>query len=124
MPKRLCEWFGPYATSRVVVIGAQDKIGPNPRPYVAEAFDSLGVEAVLGSHVVSVGSDGVRTASGTHIEAMTVIWAGGMRASPLAAHVSSRLDPLGRVEVPHRSSRSGRASCVRGGRCSASAERR
>ncbi|AXF25366.1 FAD-dependent oxidoreductase [Burkholderia pyrrocinia] len=103
LPKRLREWFGPDATSRVVVIGAQDEIGPdlgpNPRPYVAEAFDSLGVEAVLGSRVVSVGADGVRTASGTHIEAMTVIWAGGMRASPLTAHVSSRLDPLGRVEV-------------------------
>ncbi|UXU85729.1 NAD(P)/FAD-dependent oxidoreductase [Burkholderia sp. S-53] len=103
LPKRLRERFGPDATGRVVVIGAQDDIGPdlgpNPRPYVAEAFDSLGVEAVLGSRVVSVGPDGVRTASGMHIEAMTVIWAGGMRASPLTAQVSSNLDPLGRVEV-------------------------
>lgn len=103
LPKRLRERFGPGATGRVVVIGAQDDIGPdlgpNPRPYVAEAFDALGVEAVLGSRVVSVGPDGVRTASGMHIEAMTVIWAGGMRASPLTAQVSSNLDPLGRVEV-------------------------
>lgn len=103
LPKRLRERFGPDATGRVVVIGAQDDIGPdlgpNPRPYVAEAFDALGVEAVLGSRVVSVGPDGVRTASGMHIEAMTVIWAGGMRASPLTAQVSSNLDPLGRVEV-------------------------
>ncbi|WP_272546848.1 NAD(P)/FAD-dependent oxidoreductase [Burkholderia cepacia] len=103
LPKRLREWFGADAKSRVVVIGAQDDIGPdlgpNPRPYVAEAFDSLGVEAVLGSRVVSIAADGVRTASGTHIEAMTVIWAGGMRASPLAAQVSSHLDVLGRVAV-------------------------
>ncbi|BAX63342.1 NAD(P)/FAD-dependent oxidoreductase [Burkholderia stabilis] len=103
LPQRLRERFGPDATGRVVVIGAQDDIGPdlgpNPRPYVAEAFDALGVEAVLGSRVVSVGPDGVRTASGMHIEAMTVIWAGGMRASPLTAQVSSNLDPLGRVEV-------------------------
>ena len=103
LPKRLREWFGADAKSRVVVIGAQDDIGPdlgpNPRPYVAEAFDSLGVEAVLGSRVVSIAADGVRTASGTHIEAMTVIWAGGMRASPLAAQVSSHLDALGRVAV-------------------------
>ncbi|MCA3933118.1 FAD-dependent oxidoreductase, partial [Burkholderia sp.] len=48
---------------------------------------------------VSVAADGVRTASGTHVEAMTVIWAGGMRASPLTAQVSSNLDQLGRVEV-------------------------
>ncbi|WP_333998621.1 NAD(P)/FAD-dependent oxidoreductase [Burkholderia cepacia] len=103
LPKRLREWFGADAKRRVVVIGAQDDIGPdlgpNPRPYVAEAFDSLGVEAVLGSRVVSIAADGVRTASGTHIEAMTVIWAGGMRASPLAAQVSSHLDALGRVVV-------------------------
>ncbi|KVF71833.1 pyridine nucleotide-disulfide oxidoreductase [Burkholderia sp. FL-7-2-10-S1-D7] len=103
LPKRLCEWFGPQTKGRVVVIGAQDDIGPdlgpNPRPYVAEAFASLGVEAVLGSRVVSVAADGVRTASGMHIEAMTVIWAGGMLASPLTSQVSSHLDPLGRVEV-------------------------
>lgn len=103
LPKRLREWFGPQTTGRVVVIGAQDDIGPdlgpNPRPYVAEAFASLGVEAVLGSRVVSVAADGVRTASGTHIEAMTVIWAGGMQASPLTSQVSSHRDPLGRVEV-------------------------
>ncbi|TDA42642.1 NAD(P)/FAD-dependent oxidoreductase [Burkholderia pyrrocinia] len=103
LPKRLREWFGADVASRVVVIGAQDDIGPdlgpNPRPYVSEAFDSLGIETVLGSRVVSVGADGVRTASGTHVEAMTVIWAGGMRASSLTAQVSSHLDPLGRVEV-------------------------
>ncbi|AWV04507.1 NAD(P)/FAD-dependent oxidoreductase [Burkholderia sp. JP2-270] len=103
LPKRLREWLGADVASRVVVIGAQDDIGPdlgpNPRPYVSEAFDSLGIETVLGSRVVSVGADGVRTASGTHVEAMTVIWAGGMRASSLTAQVSSHLDPLGRVEV-------------------------
>ncbi|MGU8080419.1 NAD(P)/FAD-dependent oxidoreductase [Burkholderia pyrrocinia] len=103
LPKRLREWFGADVASRVVVIGAQDDIGPdlgpNPRPYVSEAFDSLGIETVLGSRVVSVGADGVRTESGTHVEAMTVIWAGGMRASSLTAQVSSHLDPLGRVEV-------------------------
>ncbi|WP_446904745.1 NAD(P)/FAD-dependent oxidoreductase [Burkholderia sp. YIM B11467] len=103
LPRRLRERFGADVTSRVVVIGAQDDIGPdlgpNPRPFVAEAFASLGVEAVLGSRVVSVAADGVRTASGAHIEAMTVIWAGGMHASSLTAQVSSHLDPLGRVEV-------------------------
>jgi NADH dehydrogenase len=103
LPKRLREKFGADAQMRVVVIGSQAEIGPdlgaNPRPYIADAFKSLGVEAVLGSGVVSVGPDGVRTASGQHIEASTVIWAGGMRASPLAAQVSSNLDPLGRVAV-------------------------
>ena len=103
LPKRLRESFGADAAIRVVVIGAQDDmgpdLGPNPRPYVSEAFDSLGIEAVLGSGVVSIDAYGVRTASGTRIEARTVIWAGGMRASSLTAQVASRLDPLGRVEV-------------------------
>ncbi|MBP0589714.1 FAD-dependent oxidoreductase [Paraburkholderia sp. LEh10] len=103
LPKRLRDLFGADAAVRVVVIGSQEEIGPdlgaNPRPFIAEAFKTLGVEAVLGSGVVSVDADGVRTASGVRIEASTVIWAGGMRASTLAAQVSSRLDPLGRVEV-------------------------
>lgn len=103
LPKRMRELFGPQAAVRVVVIGAQDDVGPdlgpNPRPFVSDAFKSLGVETVLGSPVVSIDADGVRTASGAHIEARTVIWAGGMRASSLTAQVSSHLDPLGRVEV-------------------------
>jgi NADH dehydrogenase len=103
LPKRMRALFGPNAEINVIVIGSQDDIGadlgPNPRPFVAEAFDSLGIEAVLGSSVESVDSSGVRIASGGHIEAHTVVWAGGMRASTLAAQVSSRLDPLGRVEV-------------------------
>jgi NADH dehydrogenase len=103
LPKRLRASFGARAAVRVVVIGSQDTIGPdlgpNPRPFIAEAFQSLGVETVLGSGVVSVDADGVRTASGTRIEAKTVIWAGGMRASSLAAQVSSHVDPLGRAEV-------------------------
>lgn len=103
LPARMRKLFGADAAIRVVVVGSQPEIGPdlgpNPRPFVSEAFDSLGVEAVLGSGVVSIDVDGVRTASGAHIEAKTVIWAGGMRASSLAAQVSSNLDPLGRVEV-------------------------
>jgi NADH dehydrogenase len=103
LPKRLREKFGADAAVRVVVIGSQDEIGPdlgaNPRPFIAEAFKALGVEAVLGSGVVSVDANGVRTASGQHIEANTVIWAGGMRASTLTAQISQQLDPLGRVEV-------------------------
>ncbi|MEM5368373.1 FAD-dependent oxidoreductase [Paraburkholderia azotifigens] len=103
LPKRLREKFGADADVRVVVIGSQDTIGPdlgpNPRPFIADAFEKLGIETVLGSGVVSVDAQGVRTASGQHIEAGTVIWAGGMRASPLAAQVSSKIDPLGRAEV-------------------------
>jgi NADH dehydrogenase len=103
LPSRLRKLFGADTAVRVVVIGSQEEIGPdlgpNPRPFVSEAFDSLGVEAVLGSGVVSVDVGGVRTASGTRIEAKTVIWAGGMRASSLTAQISSHLDPLGRVDV-------------------------
>ncbi|SAL13535.1 FAD-dependent pyridine nucleotide-disulfide oxidoreductase [Caballeronia peredens] len=103
LPRRLREKFGAGAAIRVVAIGTQDTIGPdlgpNPRPFIAEAFESLGIEAVLGSGVVSVDAQGVRTQSGGRIEAMTVIWAGGLRASTLTAQLASRLDPLGRVEV-------------------------
>ncbi|GAB2878347.1 NAD(P)/FAD-dependent oxidoreductase [Paraburkholderia jirisanensis] len=107
LPGRLRERFGADAAIRVVAIGSQAEIGPdlgaNPRPYVAEAFDSLGVETVLGSPVASVDADGVRTASGQRIEAKTVIWAGGMRASSLtgqiAGQANAQLDPLGRIEA-------------------------
>jgi len=103
LPGRLREKFGAGAAIRVVVIGSQPEPGPdlgaNPRPFIVQAFDALGVETVLGSGVVAIDALGVRTASGERIDARTVIWAGGMRASPLAAQVTSRVDALGRVEV-------------------------
>jgi len=103
LPTRLRSLFGANVKTRVVVVGTQDAVGPdlgpNSREFVTEAFDSLGIESVLGSGVVSVDTDGVRTGSGAHIAANTVIWAGGMRASALTAQVSSRLDSLGRIEV-------------------------
>jgi NADH dehydrogenase len=49
--------------------------------------------------VASVDADGVRTASGQRIEAKTVIWAGGMRASSLTGQITEQLDPLGRIEA-------------------------
>jgi NADH dehydrogenase len=105
LPKRMRALFGPDSAIKVVVVGSQADIGPdlgpNPRPFVAGAFESMGIEAVLGSGVVSVDAGGVRTASGTHIEAHTVVWAGGMRASTLLQHRSRRVSTRLAVSKSH-----------------------
>jgi NADH dehydrogenase len=75
------------------------ELGPGPRPVIGQALDSLGVERVLGQAVAAVDGNGVVLADGARIEAATVVWTGGMRATSLAAQVADRCDALGRAVV-------------------------
>lgn len=103
LPHRLRTLFGPEADIRVVIVGNAEEVGPDigpgPRPAIIEALDALGVQCVLGSAVVSVDANGVRTASGERIESHTVIWSGGMVASPLTRQLPAPIDRLGRLDV-------------------------
>jgi NADH:ubiquinone reductase (H+-translocating) len=103
MPARLRTILGENTTPRVVLIERAEEIGPElgsgPRPLIEEALDKLGVECLLGSAVVSLDENGVTTADGTRIDAMTVVWTGGMRASALTEQIAAQLDPLGRLHV-------------------------
>ncbi|MBX3021295.1 MAG: NAD(P)/FAD-dependent oxidoreductase [Bdellovibrionales bacterium] len=59
---------------------------------------SLGVETAVNTRVTSVNAEGVRTAD-RFIPAKTVIWAAGVKPSPLNAQLGSELDKAGRVVV-------------------------
>ncbi|MDI3283574.1 FAD-dependent oxidoreductase [Polyangium sp. 15x6] len=103
LPLRLRQVFGANAKFSVIIVERGGEVGgglgENPRPIIVEALQSLGVEYRSGIAVASIDAGGVVTSSGERIEARTVVWTAGMRASSLTAQVSSSLDPLGRVEV-------------------------
>jgi NADH dehydrogenase len=82
---------------RADVVGPD--IGPGPRPAILAALDEVGVEALLGQTIAAVTPMGVRLEDGTRIAAATVVWTGGMQASPLTRDIPGRRDRLGRLEV-------------------------
>jgi NADH:ubiquinone reductase (H+-translocating) len=88
---------------RVVLVERADvvgpDIGPGPRPTIRAALDEIGVEVRLGQSVTEVTPAGVLLADGTRIATATVVWTGGMQASPLTRDVPGRHDRLGRLEV-------------------------
>jgi len=103
MPARLREALGEDADLRVVVVDRGSQIGAalgdGPRPHIVEASAELGIEWRLNSSVASVDADGVILADGQRIEAKTVIWTAGVRASSLTEQVPAERDALGRLHV-------------------------
>ncbi len=94
LPARLRSILGDAVPVRVVLIEQAEVIGPElgagPRPVIVEALASQGVECLLGTAVTEIDAGGVRTTAGDRIESLSVLWTGGMRASPL-----TRLLPRG-----------------------------
>jgi NADH dehydrogenase len=66
--------------------------------YTATALGRLGVEVRLGNPVTHCDGEGVRIGD-ERIEAATVIWAAGVRASPAAGWLGATADRAGRVPV-------------------------
>ncbi|SAK54246.1 FAD-dependent pyridine nucleotide-disulfide oxidoreductase [Caballeronia temeraria] len=103
MPARLRAALGANADVRVVIVERNEEIGPDlgagPRPVIVEALESLGVEWRLGAAVTSVDANGLTTSDGERIEANTVIWTAGVRASALTAQIPAERDALGRLHV-------------------------
>lgn len=93
----------PGGQARIVLVEQAHEVGPDlgpgPRPVIEQALDSLGIERVLGRAVAALDGNGVVLADGTRIDAATVVWTGGMRATSLAAQVANRSDALGRAVV-------------------------
>ncbi|WP_249159575.1 NAD(P)/FAD-dependent oxidoreductase [Bradyrhizobium tropiciagri] len=103
MPERLRDALGSATKIRVIVVERANDIGPDlgpgPRPVITKALEELGVEWKLGAAVTSVDADGATTETGERIDAKTVIWIGGLRASPLTAQIPTPKDRLGRLHV-------------------------
>ncbi len=89
-------------TTRVILIEAGPRVlstFPEELSRKARAqLEELGIEVRTGARVTDLG-DGFVELGDDHIAARTVLWAAGVRASPLATHLGVPLDRAGRVWV-------------------------
>jgi NADH:ubiquinone reductase (H+-translocating) len=104
LPKRLRELFSrANVTPRVILIdrnpGVGSDMGASARPVIERALSDNGVETRTGVSVVTVGERAVLLSSGEQLEAATVVWCAGMRASSLTEQLPAARDRLGRVQV-------------------------
>ncbi|WP_068079742.1 NAD(P)/FAD-dependent oxidoreductase [Novosphingobium rosa] len=101
MPIRLRAALGQDATFRVILIDTADQpgrsLGAATVPHFAEALAFAGVEVRSAVRVTAIAADSVTLSSGETIETSTVVWAAGMRASPLAGQIPGEHDDMGRV---------------------------
>jgi len=91
-------------TTRVILIEAGPRVlatFPEDLSLKArEQLEGLGVEVRVDSRVTDLGPDFVQIGDET-IATRTVLWAAGVRASPLTTHLGVPLDRAGRVWVEH-----------------------
>ncbi|MCF6762215.1 NAD(P)/FAD-dependent oxidoreductase [Pseudomonas fragi] len=103
MPARLRAILGEHADMEVIIVDRGEKVGASLgaeiSQSIAEASDELGVTWRLKSSVVAVDKEGVTLGDGQRIEAKTVIWTTGVRASSLTAQIPGERDGLGRLHV-------------------------
>ena len=94
------------SSARIVLIEGEDRIFRDYDPRLSARarrdLESLGVEVRTSSFVTDIDETGVTLSDGTCIEAKTVLWAAGVRASSLTEQLGAELDKIGRVKVtPH-----------------------
>ncbi|ARU87260.1 NAD(P)/FAD-dependent oxidoreductase [Pseudomonas sp. M30-35] len=103
MPERLRAALGNDAKIRVVIVDRGQQIGAalgeNISPIIAQATSELGVEWRLGTAVTGIDADGVTLSDGQRIEAKTVVWTVGVRASSLTEQIAGERDNHGRLHV-------------------------
>jgi len=103
VPARLREIGGDAAPARVIVVDPASRIGESlgdgPQPAIRSALAAAGIETRTGVRITGADGGGVTLSTGERIACHTLVWATGMRASPLAADVSERTDALGRIAV-------------------------
>ncbi len=91
------------STARVVLIEAMERVLPAMSPRssrrAADQLRELGVELRVATRVVGVDAAGVSIQGGARINAACVLWAAGVRASPLGAMIGTPTDKAGRVLV-------------------------
>jgi NADH:ubiquinone reductase (H+-translocating) len=101
LPDRLRTLFG-GRTPRVVLVdhnGVGSDMGASARPVIEEALSDNGIETRTGVSVAAISDSEVVLSSGERLEAATVVWCAGMRASSLTEQLSVARDSLGRVPV-------------------------
>jgi NADH dehydrogenase len=88
--------------ARVVLIEAGPRVlagfANDLSAYAQASLESLGVEVMLEQAVTECSADGV-VYGGKRLEAKTIIWAAGVRASPAAEWLGAAADRAGRLQV-------------------------
>ena len=101
LPARLRTLFG--RDGRVVLVDRNpfvgSDMGASARPVIERALSDNGVEIRTSVSVDEVSEDTVALSSGERLQAATVVWCAGMRASPLTEQLPVVRDRLGRVPV-------------------------
>ncbi|AKT38496.1 NAD(P)/FAD-dependent oxidoreductase [Chondromyces crocatus] len=90
------------ATRVVLIEAGQRTLTAFPEPLSQKAekqLTSLGVEILHNTRVKGIDVHGVSFEDGTTLPAATVLWAAGVRGTPLATTLGVELDRLGRVKV-------------------------
>lgn len=103
MPGRLRAVLGEDAQVRVIIVDRSQTVGASMGEaigaVIAQASEEVGVSWRLGASVRSVDANGVWLSNGEQIQASTVIWAVGVKASPLTEQVVGERDNSGRLHV-------------------------
>jgi NADH dehydrogenase len=104
LPNRLRALFSRRnVTPRVILVDRSPTVGSDmgasARPVIEQALADNGVETRTGVSIASVSERGVALSSGEQLDAATVVWCAGMRASSLTEQLPVARDRLGRVEV-------------------------
>ena len=90
------------ATARIILVEAHDRIlrafPPDLSARARQDLEKLGVQVRTGSRVTQIDQDGVRIGD-ERIDTRNVIWAAGVRASPLGNSLGAEMDPAGCVVV-------------------------
>jgi NADH dehydrogenase len=88
--------------ARVVLIEAGPRVlagfADDLSAYAQASLESIGVEVILGQAVTECSADGV-VYGGHSLQARTLIWAAGVRASPAAEWLGAAADRAGRLQV-------------------------
>jgi NADH:ubiquinone reductase (H+-translocating) len=89
--------------ARVVLVEGTDRVLPTYPPRLSASarhqLEELGVEVRTDALASDIDERGVTLSDGSHIESATVVWAAGVRASPLGAALQVETDRAGRVVV-------------------------
>jgi NADH dehydrogenase len=103
MPTRLRAILGDRADIKVIIVDRGNKVGGSMGPEIAEKIAEASIETGVTWHlnasVVAVDADGVSLSDGQRIDARTVVWTTGVRASSLTEQVPGERDHLGRLHV-------------------------
>jgi NADH dehydrogenase len=93
----------PDGMGRVILVEMQDHLlDPYPsrlQNAARKQLEAMGVEVILDTGLVEAGDDAVRLSDGRVIPTHTLVWAAGVKASPVAEMLGAPLQRAGRVPV-------------------------